>query len=694
MKPVRMPKLRTLVLRSLLLSTAVLALTGAALRLPAPRMRTLPNGLRVVVFQRPGLPVVQTQLQVPAGIAAESRGHQGLAFLTSQMLRQGTTSRSAADLATELDTLGATLAVSVTRDGGQVAAGCRTSEFEGLLELVSDAVINPLFSEESFQATRRQIAGQLGQQAQNPIAIADERAVALAFGDEHPYAHGSRGTLESLLGATREQVREFHRDHWRPDRSVLVIAGDIDPERAFVSASEWFGRWGGKALPDSARPAFRTRKGPVLFDLPGSPVTEVRAALIGAGRGSADYPGWVVAREALEGGLLPDGAHAVLQPAREASLLLVSASARPESAAVVAGRIQRALQTFAAPLPAATLQAARQRAADSWPMTLETLGQLISSWLAGDVAGAPSDHLERLPAALATASVADVGRAVNSGYPLLLAGPADRMRGRLGALGVVDTVKLAAQAPIASSGVQVSEEQRRRGRQLVQAAVTAHGGAAKLAAAQVSEIAAELNLAVAGQTMTGELRTLRVDPDRLVNLTRFLEFEHRQVLDRKRGWTLSTAGDSASLRVADSTTLESFRAVLQADLVHVLRAAVAPGASPYATGKGALGQKPVDLVEFAGTDGFRSRLSLDPVTHRVMAVETMPTPQGVWRERRRWSEYVQVEGVWWPREEVRELDGEQVSKVVMRRIVVNDPVDSTLFRRPVVVRGQLRGLEQ
>ncbi|MEQ1832813.1 MAG: pitrilysin family protein [Candidatus Eisenbacteria bacterium] len=694
MKPAAKAHLRARVMRSLLLAAAVLALTGAALRLPAPRTRTLPNGLRVVVFHRPGLPVVQTQLQVPAGISAESRGHAGLAFLTSQLLRQGTTSRSAADLATELDTLGATLAVSVTRDAGQVAAGCRTSEFESLLELVSDAVINPLFSEDAFQATRRQVAGQLGQQAQSPIAIADERVVALAFGDGHPYAHGSRGTMESLLGSTREQVREFHRDHWRPDRSVLVIAGDIDPERAFASAAEWFGRWGGKALPDSARGAFRTRKGTMLFDLPGSPATEVRAALIGPGRGTAEYPGWVVAREALEGGLLPAGAHAVLQPAREASLLVVSASARPESAAVVAGRIQRALQSLAAPLPAATLKAARQRAADGWPMSLETLGQLISSWLAGDVAGAPSDHLDRMSAQLAAAAPADAGRAVSGGYTLLLAGPAERMKGRLGALGVVDTVTIANLSPVAGSGLQVSEEQRRRGRQLVQAAVTAHGGAAKLAAAKVSEIAAELNLSVAGQTMTGELRTLRVDPDRMVNLTRFLEFEHRQVLDRKRGWTLSTAGDSASMLVADSTTILSFRAVLDADLVHVLRAASAPGAAPYSAGKGVVDKKPVDLLEFASADGFRNRLALDPVTHRIVTVESLPTPQGVWRERRHWSEYVQVEGVWWPREEVRELDGERVSRLVMRQIIVNDPVDTTLFRRPLVVRGQIRGLEE
>ena len=187
-------------LRLLAAATAVLALSGAALPLPAPVSRTLPNGLRVVVFQRPGLPIVQAQLQVPAGLGAEAEGHAGLAFLTAQLLRRGTTSRSAGDFDTELDTLGATFAISITRDAAQLAVGSRTSEFESALELMSDAVVNPVFSDEAFEAVRRQVAGQLAQHQKNAAALADERATRLAFGN-HPYGRSVPGDIESLLAA-------------------------------------------------------------------------------------------------------------------------------------------------------------------------------------------------------------------------------------------------------------------------------------------------------------------------------------------------------------------------------------------------------------------------------------------------------------------------------------------------------------
>ena len=653
-----------------------------------PRARTLPNGLRVVVFPRPGARVVQIQLQVAAGLREEGPNQDGLAYLTAQMLRQGTTSRSASDFETELDTLGATLAASVTRDGAQIAAGCRASEFESVLEIMSDAVVNPGFADDAFQSLRRKVAGQLGTETQNAAMLADERAGTLAFGS-HPYGHAPRGTLALLLTATRDQVRAFHRDRWRPDVAVLAIAGDIDPPRAFASATEWFGRWAGKAAPEPALAAPPGPKGVWVSDLPGSPVTEVRALLLGPGRADPAYAGWAVLREALEGGALPPGSRSVLSAGRDASLLMVSAVARPESTASVAARVREALRSATAgPVSGTALEAARKRAAQGWAFTVESLGQLLSSWLAGDAAGMPADHLETAATALRAGTPPQLAAAP----ALLLAGPTARMKD-LSRLGRIDTLITEAEEPLAVRAASFTPEQRKRGRQLIDAAVLAHGGAAKLKAVRTSEQDGDLTMSIAGRDLTGEARYFRQDPSRLVYTTRFLDFEHRQVLDGSRGWALSMAGDSATLVPSDSTALFSLRAILEADLAHLLRGASDPASNVAFAGPGTVDGTPCDQVEFTARVNGRVRLSLDATTHRVLAVELQPTPQGAWRDRRKWSEYVQVEGVWWPRREAREVDGEAVSKTMLRRLVVNGPVDSTLFKRPLVVRGEIRGME-
>ena len=98
-------------------------------------------------------------------------------------------------------------------------------------------------------------------------------------------------------------------------------------------------------------------------------------------------------------------------------------------------------------------------------------------------------------------------------------------------------------------------------------------------------------------------------------------------------------------------------------------------------------------VDFVSRQNGRTRLSLDKTSRRIVAVETQPTPQGAWRDRRRWTDFAQSGGLWWPRREDRDVDGEAVSTWMIRKVVVNGPVDSMLFRRPIVARGQVRGTE-
>jgi hypothetical protein len=275
---------------------------------------------------------------------------------------------------------------------------------------------------------------------------------------------------------------------------------------------------------------------------------------------------------------------------------------------------------------------------------------------------------------------------------LLLAGPAARMKD-LSRLGRIDTLRTEAEEPAAVRAASFSPEQRKRGRQLIDAAVLAHGGAQKLKAVRRTEQAGDLTMSIGGHDLTGEARYFREDPSRLVYTTRFLEFEHRQVLDGTQGWALSTVGDSATLVPSDSTALLSLRAILEADLVHLLRAASDPASDVAFAGRGMVDGTACDQVEFTARVNGRVRLSLDATTHRVIAMELQPTPQGAWRDRRKWSEFTQIEGVWWPRREAREVDGETVSRTMLRRFFVNGPVDTTLFKRPLVIRGEIRGVE-
>src|SRR6185436_12937012 len=160
-----------------------------------------------------------------------------------------------------------------------------------------------------------------------------------------------------------------------------------------------------------------------------SPVTEIRAFMLAPGRGAPGYASWLLATSALEAGGLPPGARATLSSAHDASLFMVSMQARPESAGVVVQRVRASLDAFASGPPRGdALEKLRRRAAGNWPLTIETHGQLLSTWLAGDAAGLPAGHLAAFPESLASATPEAAARSLGAGVAVLIAGPAERMK--------------------------------------------------------------------------------------------------------------------------------------------------------------------------------------------------------------------------------------------------------------------------
>ena len=362
----------------------------SAFRMPVPVVRTLPNGLRVAVFQDRRLPFVQMQLLLPAGVAQEAAATPGAATFTAQLLRAGTTSRTAEGFAADVDYLGGSLVGTAARDYSTVSGTFLAADFEAGLELLADAVVNPVFPPEEVERFRSQSAGLLLQARQDPAALAEDRLWALAF-EGHPYGRNPLGTLESLARMDREAVRAFHRDFYRPDRAVLAIAGDVDPERAFAVANDRFGNWAGRAVtpPRAPAPAAAGRdadppRGP---SGPGPERGAHRPRLSAAHRpGRPAAPGGELhpRRRGLssrlsqslrvDGGLSYDvrSSHTIL---RDAGLISLGTVARNDSVAILVGRMRDELARLRTQPPGeAEVTAARRYFENSYPLQFQTPG--------------------------------------------------------------------------------------------------------------------------------------------------------------------------------------------------------------------------------------------------------------------------------------------------------------------------------
>ena len=661
------------------------------LRLPEPVSRTLANGLRVVVFPASSAPIVQAQLLVPAGSAEEPDSLPGLAALVARIIQSGSSSRSAEQLASDLATIGATFGVGVQRDYALAACGSRSSAFGAALEIMADVVVSPRVGEESFENARRGLLQQIRSRGQSEARIADDRVWSAAFGP-HPYAHPETGDFEGLTAAQLDHVRAFVRDRWRPDRSVLAIAGDITPDRAFAAAEDVFGRWAGRVATDRSRPAPATGAGVQLLDLAGSPRAEVRVAVRGPGRATPELPAWMAAAAALEDRIAGTGAAVSFSPLRDASLLVLSESAPADSARAVAIRLLGALRALAAAPPTGeAAAAARRRVAQSLPLSLETIGARLSRWQADDFSGQRADAMPRLLESLASPSldVAAVARAFAASPTVFAAGPGEKLRPLLASLGRIEDVPISVRRSSRPDSLAApTEDELRAGQAAIAAVVAAHGGAARLAAAKAVVQEGEMGIESRGQKVEGQYSVVRVEPMRFSQSTKVLLFEVRQVLDGDEGWTLSL-GDSASLSPADSGEVRSMRAAFHSDFLHLLRAASAAGAGAALRGRETVAGVECDLLDFTGYGGQRLRFVINRATRKVVAVDGGLGAGVVWHERRLFSEWKTVLGLVLPAFEERYVDGQRVNYLRSRLITVNPKLDENLFRRPTVVGGMV-----
>jgi hypothetical protein len=96
-----------------------------------------------------------------------------------------------------------------------------------------------------------------------------------------------------------------------------------------------------------------------------------------------------------------------------------------------------------------------------------------------------------------------------------------------------------------------------------------------------------------------------------------------------------------------------------------------------------------DVADFTTSDGLRARLFIDRVTHRVICVESAPDDEGQWHDRRVYTDFRQVGGLWLPYTEERTVSGERVSVFATRIAAINKLLGEDLFRKPDVLHGQL-----
>ncbi|MEO8741283.1 MAG: pitrilysin family protein [Casimicrobiaceae bacterium] len=383
--------------------------------LPAPQSYKLANGLTVLHFQRPAMPIATAQLVVNAGLASGNSTQAGVPDFALSLLDDGTATRNSRQIAEQFEQLGAAFDATTRRDTSVLGVDGLSRNFAEAMALLADVAQHPTFPVEEIERKRQSRLSDVASATEQPGLLANVALARALFGAANPLGVSSIGTEKSIKQTTQAELRDWWQRQFRPQAAALVVVGAIEPAtlRALVER-EW-GTWkpvGDPPAVTAPAPVATTAARAIIIDKPNAPQTEVRVGRIGAARSTPDYPALQVINYALGGGftsrinlnLREDkgytyGAGSRFDFGRNIGTFAVSTAVRSDVSAQAITEIEGELKRAgSAPFAAPELAKARGALTDSLPGRFETNGATTSSFADLFAYGLSLDYYQRLPA--------------------------------------------------------------------------------------------------------------------------------------------------------------------------------------------------------------------------------------------------------------------------------------------------------
>lgn len=399
-------------------------LEAPEVKFPPYEIRKLDNGLQVVIVSHHEQPSVSVRMIVRAGAAQDPKGKMGLAMLTATLLDQGAGGRDAAQIADAIDFVGGILSNGAGTDLTYVSAIVLKDSLPLALELMSDVVRRPTFSQEELDRQRQQALSAMKVADEDPDTVASRVIERLIYGF-HPYGLPGQGTVQSLSAISRQDVVDFHQRYYVPNNALIAVVGDVSADEAMAGLTKAFGDWKPGEVPpfqpiDPPQPTKRV----IVIDKPDAVQTEIRIGQIGIPRRHPDYMAINQAVKILggEGGNrlqqvlrsqrgLTYGASADLDTYKTTGGIVAETDTRTEATAEV---LRLAVDEFfklqRERVYDGELQGAQAYMAGNFPLTIETPDAIATQVLNQLFYELPLEELETYPERVRRISSDDVQR--------------------------------------------------------------------------------------------------------------------------------------------------------------------------------------------------------------------------------------------------------------------------------------------
>lgn len=417
----------------------------------------LPNGLGLKIARMSRIPLVTLVVTMDAGESLLPDFNAGLAVLAGEGLDGGTDRLTGPEQAEAFEGIGAGLSVRTGWDSTTASVTCLAERLPVAMELLAGAMLRPAFPEEEVDRLRTQRLAAIQQRQMDPGSLADDAAVHFIYSDSSPYHRALAGTKTSVEGKGREDILSFVHANYTPAGSAMVVVGDMENSEVEAMAIDHFGGWQGGPRGEMIMEANPRSPGGrvVIVHRPGAVQSEIRIGQVGVARSTPDFFPLKIFNTVLGGAFTSRlmltlreergytyGVRSRFSHRRGPGPFGISMAVTTEVTAPAVGDALGELEGLLEFGPDETeVDRARDYIAGTFPLHLETTGQVAARITELQVYGLPDDFFESYRDRIRGVSVAEAHaagrRALNpEELVVVVAGDAEAVQGPLENLGL------------------------------------------------------------------------------------------------------------------------------------------------------------------------------------------------------------------------------------------------------------------
>ena len=378
---------------------------------PRFERRKLENGVQLVVAPVPKLPLVTVAVLFDAGAVCDPAGSEGTAQLVAKLLLEGTTSSDGAELTERFERLGASVDAQADWDAAAVTLTALSEHLPAAFDLLGEVIRTPAFRVREVERLKAERLAELLQLRTEPRGLADELFSRFLYTASSRYSRPEGGDERTIGSIDRDQLVMFYETRYLPGGTTVIVAGDINADRAEEltrhALGTWIGGTAGRVTADD-KPA-RSGRGVHIITKPDAPQSELRIGHVGIPRNHPDFfP--VNVMNAVLGGLFNSrinlnlreahgytyGAFSGFEWRRQAGPFVVSTAVRSDITDAAAGEVLKEIDRIRSEaISPDELSLATSYLDGVFPIRFETTASIAAALSVLVLHGLPQDYYDR-----------------------------------------------------------------------------------------------------------------------------------------------------------------------------------------------------------------------------------------------------------------------------------------------------------